>query len=137
MPMKMQVVVVLVEVGMRSDQGRMAGRKFFAEPFHGAGEVEKAEQDEHEANREFHREARARRNSHAEENDGAADDGDGQRVAAAPEDADETGFGNGTLAADDGGNGDDMIGIGGVAHPEKKADGENGESGAERRIHGH
>src|SRR5207302_641215 len=69
MPMKMQVVVVLVEVGMRSDLGRMAGRKFFAEPFHGAGEVEKAEQDEHEANREFHREARARRNSHAEDND--------------------------------------------------------------------
>src|SRR5207302_2969096 len=98
MPMKMQVVVVLVEVGMRSDQGRMAGRKFFAEPFHGAGEVEKGEQDEHEANREFHREARARWNSHGEENDGAADGGDGQRVAAAPEYDDETGVGNGTLA---------------------------------------
>src|SRR5438270_14005031 len=125
MPMKMQVVVVLVEVGMRSDQGRMAGRKFFAEPFHGAGEVEKAEQDEHEANREFHREARARRNSHAEENDGAADEGDGQRVGAGPENAAVTGLGYGTVAAVEGGIGHVMGGTVAVVHQVNKACGAN------------
>ena len=128
MPVKMQMVVVLVEVGMPSCHTRMAGGEFFAKPFHGSGEIEGAEQDQHQAHGEFHGEAGARRNDYAEQDDGAADDGDGQRVAAAPEDADETGFGDGTLAANDCGNGNDVIGIGGVAHAEKKAEDENGET---------
>ena len=40
-------------------------------------------------------------------------------MTAAPEDANQTRFEDGTLPADDGGNGNDVIRIGGMAHPEK------------------
>ena len=86
--MKMQVMVMFVEVSVCSRDTRMAGREFFAEPFHGAGEVEDAEKNQHQADGKFHGEAGAGRDDHAEEDNGAADDGDGERVAAAPEDAD-------------------------------------------------
>ena len=53
-PVKMQVVVMFVDVGMRSGDARVSGREFLAEPFHGSGEIENAEQDQHQANGEFH-----------------------------------------------------------------------------------
>src|SRR5437899_13047181 len=46
-------------------------------------------------------------------------------MTTAPEDANQTGFQDGTLPADDGGNGNDVIRIGGVAHPEKKTNQRN------------
>ncbi len=127
-PVKMQPVAVLVDVGVRSRHARVAGRELFAEPFHRSGEIENAEQNEHQAYGEFHGQARAGRYHYAEEDDGASDNGNGERVTAAPEDADQARFEDGTLAADDGGNGNDVIGIGGVTHPEKKTDEKNGES---------
>jgi hypothetical protein len=45
---------------------------------------------------------------------------EGEGVAGAPERADDRGAAQGALAADDGGHGDDVIGIGGVAHPEEE-----------------
>ena len=132
MPVKMDAAGMLMYVGMRSGHWGMAGRKFFAEPFHGTREVENAEQNEHQADGKFQGQAGARRNHQTEENDGGPDDSNREGVAAAPEDADSAGFGDGALAADDSGNGNDMIGIGGVAHAEKKTDRKNGEAAGQR-----
>ena len=126
--MKVQVVVMLMDVSVRSRHLRMAGRKLFAEPFHHPGEIEHAEQNQHQAHGEFHGEAGTGRDDHAEENDGAADNGNRERVAAAPEDTNEASFQDGTLAADDGGNGNDVIGISGVAHAKEETDYKNGET---------
>ena len=128
MPMKMQAMIVFVDVSVSSGDARVAGCEFFTEPLHGAGQIESAEKNQHQAYGKFHGETGAGRDDYAEKDDGAANDGDGQRVTATPEDADEAGFGDGAFAADDGGNGNDVIRIGGVAHPEEEADGENGET---------
>ena len=61
-------------------------------------------------------------NSQAEHDNRGADGDDSDGVSAAPEHADERRFEDGALAADDGGDGDDVIGIGGVAHAEHQAD---------------
>ena len=53
-PVKMQVVVMLMDVRMRSGDARVSRGEFFAEPFHGSGEIENAEQDQHQAHGEFH-----------------------------------------------------------------------------------
>ena len=46
---------------------------------------------------------------------------------SSPERADQAGLCNGAFAADDRGNGDHVVRIGGMAHAEKKADSQNGE----------
>ena len=50
-----------------------------------------------------------------------------KRVAQSPESADQSGVQHGAFAADDGGHGHDVIGIGGVPHPEKKSQQHDGE----------
>jgi hypothetical protein len=50
-------------------------------------------------------------------------------MAATPQNADETGPGDRTLAADNGRNGDDVIRVGSMAHPQEKADHQNGQPG--------
>jgi hypothetical protein len=134
MPVKVHVGVVLVQVGVFSRNARVGGGEFFAEPFHRAGKIEHAEQNQHQADGKFHGQADAHWNYEAKENDAGADGDDGERVAATPENADESGFGNGALAADDGGDGDHVIGVGGMAHAQEKADGQNGESAGQDGI---
>ena len=55
-------------------------------------------------------------------------------MADAPQRADHGGVLDATLAANDGGNGDNMIGVGGMAHPEKEAQHDNGEKSDHRLI---
>src|SRR5713226_6649839 len=69
---------------MFASHWRMGGSELFAEPLHRAGEVEYTEQDQHQAHREFHRQADACWNGQAKQDDGRADDEDGQGVAASP-----------------------------------------------------
>ena len=89
---------------------------------HRTGQVEHSEQDEHQRDGEFEGESEARRNYYAEEDDGGADNENGEGVSDSPEDADPASAGDGTLPADNGGDGDDMVGIGGVTHAEKESD---------------
>ena len=120
---------MFVDVGMVAGDFRVGGREFFAEVFGDAGEIQDAEEDQHQADGKFHRQADAGGDGEAEEDDGGADDENRQCVADAPEDADPAGFQDGAFAADDGGDGDDVVGIGGVAHAEDEADAENGQGG--------
>ena len=127
-PVVMDVVTVLVKVGVFTEHFGMGRREFSAEPLGNAGEIEDAEQNEHEADGELHGESDARRDDQVKQDDGGTDEDDGDGVAESPESANQRGFGEGTLAADNRRDGDDMIGIGGMAHAEEKADDENGEA---------
>ena len=128
MPMKVKLFVVLMKMCMSARDARMRGREFFADPHHGTGEIHQPQKDQHQAHREFHGQADTRRDGKSEENDGGADEDNRQSVATAPEDADQAGFGDGAFTANEGGNCDDVIGIGGVTYPEEEADGKNGEA---------
>ncbi len=84
------------------------------------------EKDQHQTDGEFHRESYAHGDGEPEEDNSSADQEDRERMAYAPKDADQRGLHDGALAANDGGDGDDVIGIGGMAHAEDKTDRENG-----------
>jgi len=127
-PMIVHVGLVLMDMSVFSGDMRMCGREFFAEPLADAGEIEDPEKNEHEADGKFHGQSDARGNNDVEEDDRCTDEDDGDGVAQSPECTDERGFGEGAFAADDGGDGDDVVGIGSMAHAEEKSDDENGES---------
>ena len=50
-----------------------------------------------------------------------------QRMAQSPESADQAGMTNAVLAAYDRGDGDDVIGVSRVPHPEQESESDNGE----------
>ena len=127
-PMIMKVGIVLVNVAVFANNVRMGGRELFAEPLGDAGEVENAKEDEHEAYGKFHGESNAWGNDDIKKDDGGTDDNDSDGVAESPECAYESGTGEGTLATDDSGDGNNVIGIGGMAHAKKEADHEDGKS---------
>ena len=101
---------------------RVRGREGFRQPAHDAGKIQNSEEDEHQADGELHGEADASGNDDAEEDDGGADGENRERVAESPENADEGGVADAALAADDGGDGDDVVGIGGVTHAEEETE---------------
>src|SRR5271157_4647079 len=82
-PVEMQVRIVFVNVRMLTSEMGMSGREFFAEPFGDAREVQHAEKDQHQADGKLHAQTNARWNHQIEEDDGGADDKNGQRVAYA------------------------------------------------------
>lgn len=101
---------------------RVRGREGFRHPTHDAGKIQNAEEDEHQADGELHGEADARRDDDAEENDGGADGENGKCVAESPKNPDEGRVADAPLAADDGGDGDDVVGIGSVAHAQEETE---------------
>ena len=92
----------------------------------GCAQIERAEQDQHKGDAEFQAHPEALRNHDAEEDDGSANDEQRQAVADAPENSGPGGAPDLALPANDGGNGDDMIGIGRVPHAEKEAEEQDG-----------
>jgi hypothetical protein len=91
------------------------------------GDVHQSEDDEHNGNRQLHAQAEANWNDEVKENDSRADDENRGGMADAPECPDERGSRTAAMICDDGGDGNDVIGVGGVAHAEKKSQGEDGE----------
>src|SRR5205823_6620116 len=57
MPMKVYSGAVFLDVRMFSGHSRMCRGEFLADPFHRAGEVEHAEQNQHQTHGKFHRQA--------------------------------------------------------------------------------
>src|ERR1700741_1252120 len=107
---------VSVRVRMRS-----ARAEILRDPAHHAGKIQYAQKNEHEADRKLHRKAEARRNNDAEQNDERSDQKDCDGVAESPKDADERRAPDCALAADDRGDGDDVIGVRRMAHAEKES----------------
>ena len=114
---------VVVAVAVRMSRHGPSGMRPRGLPDHPAkaGQRQQAEQDEHDPDGELHGEAHARRNHHAEQDDRAADDQDRERMPDAPGAADQRRAAQRALTADDRGDGDHVVGIGGVAHAEEEA----------------
>ena len=89
--------------------------------------VHQTENDQHQANRKLHAEAHTRRDYEVKENNCGADSENRQCMAETPERPDRRGLQYAALPADDGRHRDDMIGIGGVPHPEKESQRDDGE----------
>lgn len=133
MPVVVHVGIMFVEMGVFAGDLGMRGREFFAEPSGDAEEVEDPEEDEHKANGKLHREADTRGNHQIEKDDGGADENDGDGVTESPKSTDKRSFGERTFAAHDGGDGDDVVRVRGMAHAQKEANGENGKSADHRK----
>jgi hypothetical protein len=123
MPMVVHVGIVLMHVSVLAGDMRMGRGKSLAEPFRDAGEIQNAEQNQHQPHREFHGQTDARGNHHLKKNDGGAYQNNGDGVTQSPKRADQRGLGQGTFAAHDRGDRDDVVGIRGMAHAEKEPDG--------------
>src|SRR5262249_8937610 len=89
--MNMRVLAMAVQMDVCASVLRMGGGEAMAEPVHGPRQIQNAEQNQHERDREFQREPEARRNDHPEENNGRPDDQDGHRMSHSPENADPAG----------------------------------------------
>ena len=90
-------------------------------------QIHQPQYHQHQSDREFHAQADARRNHYAKENDGTAHHEDGESVSYAPECPGQGSTAKLALPGHDGSHGDHMIGIRGMAHAKKEADGNNGE----------
>ena len=90
-----------------------------------ADEIVDAQKDEHRANGKFHGETEAGRNHQTKQDDTRAYREDGEGVAQTPKRADHRRMAEVALTADDGGDSDDVICIGGMAHAEEESQGEN------------
>ncbi len=85
-----------------------------------ATQIDHTEQDQHPCDAELQTHPEALRNDDPEKNDRSADDEQREAVSDAPENSGQRRAADLTLAAHDGGDRDDVIGIGSVPHAEKK-----------------
>jgi len=92
-----------------------------------ARHIHESKDNQHDSDCEFHAEAKTGRDGQIEENDRRAYHENGQSVTKAPECADQRGPGQIPLPGDDGGDGDDVVGVRGMAHTQKESHGDNGE----------
>jgi glycine C-acetyltransferase len=89
------------------------------------GQVQNAEQNQHQPDGQLHREADARWNDNVEQNNRGADTEDGDGVANPPQHANHARLPDAPLPADDRGNGNHMVGVRGMAHAEDKSQTDN------------
>ena len=80
-----------------------------------------SEQDQDDRDHELHRESEACRNAEFEKYNRSADGEDGCGMAEAPYQADARGGAEPALVAQNRRNGNDMVGVGRVPHPEYQA----------------
>src|SRR5260370_18500981 len=84
---EVQLGVVVVKVGVLSDDAWMYGGKLRAHPLHRAGKIQHAEQNQNQTYTEFHGQPGARGNCEPKQDDGGADDQDRQGVSQSPKSA--------------------------------------------------
>lgn len=88
--------------------------------FQNTRDVEDAQQDEHPADREFHRQSQSRRDGDMQQNDGRTNKEDRQRMPDAPHCANQRRTDSLALSCDNGGYSDDVVGVKGMAHAQKE-----------------
>lgn len=130
MPVDVSMSFAVVRMRMRMNHGTgmtARRREISSDPLGDAGQIQNAQQDEHESDCQLHREPDTRRNYQVEDDNSCTDDEDSDGVADAPEDSDQACVPDALLPADDGGDGDNVIWIGGVAHPQDKTQRDDGQ----------
>src|SRR4029077_3078378 len=122
-PVGMRVNVISVAVRMRMARSRSSARRSdgIRDPLKHAGKVQNAQENEHQAHGKLHRQAHPRGNYPAEKNDSASHDEDRERVADSPKRANQRSVADPFVSRDDGRDGDDVVGVCGMAHPEKES----------------
>ena len=115
----MNVIVVAGAMSMRITYARLCatGRKRVVHPLQQARQVKDAQENQHQSHRKLHREANTLRHHPAEQNNSASDQKNRERVTHTPKSADDRSVADLSVSCDDGGNGNDVIGIRGVPHP--------------------
>jgi hypothetical protein len=117
---------VVVRVRVRMDDRAIIARRTSAHSspraaYQARGRID-AEQNQHDCDREFHREPEPGWNRNFENYDRRSHQQHGQSVAESPYDTDSRGGAKPMLAAQDSGDGDHVIGIGRMAHPEHESE---------------
>ena len=92
-----------------------------------AGYIHHAQDNQHHGDAQLHAETDASRNDEIEKNDARADHQDGESVANAPKCSNQGRPHAIALITDDGRDRNDVVGVGGMAHPQKKSHRENRE----------
>jgi hypothetical protein len=131
----MNVVAMTVRVGMQRAAVPARREQPVTNPLHESGQVHDSENDEHQGHAELHREAQPRRYGDLEHDDGAADEENGDRVPNAPRASHQRRAPQRAVPGDDGGDRDDVIGIGGMPHTEKEPEDDERQETHETRIH--
>jgi hypothetical protein len=120
--------VLAVAVKVRVDKRSLRrGHKTVRNIADKTGEIHEAEHDQHESDGELHPQADARRDHQSEEDDSGSHHQDGQRMSDAPAEAGQRcppGF---PLLGNDSGDGNDVIGIGGMPYAQNESQSEDGE----------
>jgi hypothetical protein len=131
--MCMQVVMKIERMSFLS--ARMgAGR---ADRASDPGQGENAEQDQHDADRKFHRQTESWWDDDPEQDDRRTDPHHRDGMSHAPGSADQCRARQATLAADDRRNSDHVVGVGRMSHPEEEAEKQEGRDvqGSSRHAH--
>src|SRR5262249_42881519 len=121
------VDVFAMAVDVRVDDGWRIRNVRFGHCSQETSDVDNTENDQHDSDRKFQAEAESRRNYQVEEDDCGAYEEDGYCGAESPEGADNRRAGKFLLATEDSCDRDDVVGIGGVAHPEEKSESDDRE----------
>jgi hypothetical protein len=117
---RVNVVTVAVHVGVEEIwRGCIVSLRHRSQK---APNVSDPEHDQHHADGEFHAKAKSRRNDQVEEDDCGSDQEDRYGVPESPESADQCRSRELLLTAENGGDSNDVVGIGCVAHAEEKAE---------------
>ena len=104
-----------------------AGRGALADVLERTGQAEEPQDDQHHANRQLQRQPHPWGNDPSEQDDARADDHDRECVPHPPERTDHRRPTAPPVPSHDGGDRDDMIGIGRVAHAEEESQDDDGE----------
>ena len=102
-------------------------RQVVVDPTHDPRQVQNPQYHQHEPDRQLHSQTDARRDDDAEQNNGRTHHKDCQRMTESPEGTDQCRVLHALLPAYDGGNGNNVIRVGGVPHSKKKAQDDNRE----------
>jgi hypothetical protein len=114
-----------VTVGMRVLH-RMCGRNRFRDPAHHPGQIENAQKNQHQPNRQLHRETDPRWNDETEQDDRGTHNKNRDCVTHAPEDPNQRRMADASLAGHNRSHSDDVVRIRRVAHAEKKSKSNDG-----------
>src|SRR5689334_7107319 len=123
-PMRVTVHIIAVTMGMTMHTAGVGAHAFNRAK--SRPQIKCAEQDQHERDAEFEAHSETLGHDDAKEYDRAADGEESQAVADSPENAGPGRAPDVSLPAHDRGDGDNVIGVCRVAHPEEKTEKQNG-----------
>src|SRR5580704_1472896 len=129
--------VVPMAVGMRvNDFGLVVTRGGSGYRAQEAGYIHQSQDDQHYRDAQLHAESEPDGNDEIEEYDASPHHKNGNGVANSPKSSDQRGPHTVALIADDGCHRNNVVGVGGMAHPQKKSHRENREKAdhAFRRV---